>query len=92
MSAHLLQIKVDPSLKEKLQRIAMSKGLNLTSYIKMSLIEASDSEEDLVLTENGFTVREEKRLLRSIEEGEDELAANKLKSFSSMKAALKSLE
>lgn len=92
MSSHLLQIKVEPSLKEKLQRIALSKGLNVTSYIKMTLIEVTEQDADLALTENGFTVREERRLLRSIQEGEREYRKKNGKIYKSMKDALKSLD
>lgn len=92
MSSHLLQIKVEPSLKEKLQRIALSKGLNVTSYIKMTLIEVTEQDADLALTENGFTVREERRLLKSIQEGEREYRRGRSKVFRSMKDALKNLD
>ena len=92
MSPVLIQIKVEPNLKDKLQRIALSKGLNVTSYIKMTLVEASENDADLALTENGFTAREEKRLLKSIQEGEKELIEGKIKGYSSMAVALKSLE
>lgn len=92
MASHLLQIKIEPSLKEKLQRIALSKGLNVTSYIKMTLIEISEKDADLALTENGFTVREERRLLKSLKEGEREYAEGSLKPFDVMEDALKSLE
>lgn len=91
MMLKLLQIKVEPSLKEKLQRIALSKGLNVTSYIKMTLITASEEDADLALTENGFTIREEKRLLKSVQEGEAEYKKKKLKAAPSMSDALKSL-
>lgn len=92
MASNLLQIKVDPSLKAKLQRVALSKGLNMTSYIKMTLIAVSDQDEDLVLTENGFTLREERRLLKSIREGEREYKEKKLESYNSMEDALSSLD
>lgn len=92
MSSHLLQIKVEPSLKEKLQRIALSKGLNMTSYIKMTLIEVSEQDADLALTENGFTVREERRLLKSIEEGERAYRRGEGEIHRSMKDALDSLD
>lgn len=91
MSNHLLQIKVDPSLKEKLQRIALSKGLNVTSYIKFTLVEAAENDGDLALTENGFTVKEERRLLQSIKEGEKEYKKGKLKTYRSMTEAFKTL-
>lgn len=92
ISHHLLQIKIEPSLKEKLQRIAMSKGLNVTSYVKMTLILASEKDDDLILTENGFTVSEEKRLIKSIEEGNKEYKKGKLKEYKSALEAIKTLE
>lgn len=92
MSSHLLQIKVEPTLKEKLQRIALSKGLNVTSYVKMTLVEAAENDSDFAITENGFTVREEKRLLKALREGEGEYREGNLPSYTSMTEALKSLE
>ena len=92
MKPHLLQVKVDPSLKEKLQRIALSKGLTVTSYIKMTLIEASENDSDFALTENGFTVREERRLLKSLREGEKEYEQGDLAVHGDMHNALKNLD
>lgn len=92
MSPHLLQMKVDPSLKEKIQRIALSKGLTMTSYIKMTLVEAVGNDSDFALTDNGFTVKEERRLLKSVQEGEKEYSKGHLKGYESMNDALKSLE
>lgn len=92
MSSHLLQIKIEPTLKQKLQRIALSKGLNITSYIKMTMMSAVAEDADLALTENGFTLGEERRLLKSITEGEKEYKKGKLKKFRSMKDALNSLD
>lgn len=92
MSSHLLQIKIDPALKEKIQRIAISKGLTMTSYIKMTLVSAVGNDSDFALTDNGFTVKEERRLLQSVKEGEKEYKKGRLKAYASMKDALKSLE
>ena len=82
---------MDPQLKVKIQRIALSKGLNVTSYIKMTLIHAAEEDSDFALTQNGFTVREEKRLLKSIDEGEKEVKGKKNKVYSKMADALSSL-
>lgn len=92
MSAHLIQVKVDPTLKEKLHRVALAKGLSMTSYIKMTLVEAAENDGDLALTENGFTVKEERRLLKSIAEGEEDYVRSKLKIYNSMDEAIKSLD
>ncbi len=92
MSSQLLQIKIEPTLKQKLQRIAISKGLNITSYIKMTMIDAVAKDADWTLTENGFTVREERRLLKSVAEGEKEYKKGKLKKFGSMRDAINSLD
>ncbi|EKD93385.1 MAG: hypothetical protein ACD_28C00158G0002 [uncultured bacterium] len=91
-SSSLIQIKVDPSLKEKLKRIALSKGLNVTSYIKMSLIQFSEQEEHLALTENGFTQQEESRIYASIQAGEKLYKSGHLKMETAMAGALKTLE
>lgn len=92
MSSKLLQIKVEPLLKEKVKRIALAKGLNITSYIKMVVIEASEREDQRALTENGFMAGEEKRLAESVKEGRKFIKEGKLKSYKSMKEALRSLE
>lgn len=88
----LIQIKIDPSLKDKIKRIALSKGLNVTSYIKMTLIQNANREEQLALSENGFTEEEEWRLLRSIQAGEKAYQEKKMKAYSSMQDALESLD
>lgn len=91
-SSALIQIKVDPSLKEKLKRIALSKGLNVTSYIKMNLIQMSEQDEHAALTDNGFTEQEESRLMEAIAIGEKAYKWDKIKQYSSMHDALESLE
>lgn len=92
MAAHLIQVKVEPVLKEKLQRIALSKGLNVTAYIKMTLFDVCARDDELALTENGFTAKEEKRILKSIKEGEKEYSENGSKEkHSSMNSVLNSL-
>jgi len=91
MSTHLIQLKIDLSLKEKLQRVAISKGLTVTSYIKMTLTEATENDRDFALTENGFTEREERRLLASIREGQEEYKKGNLEAYNSMEQALKNL-
>lgn len=92
MATKLIQIKMDSSLKEKLQRVALSKGLNMTSYIKMTLIVASEEEEDSLITENGFSVAEEKRLIKSVQKGEEEYKNEKNGRFRTMKEALTDLD
>lgn len=92
MQTSLIQIKVDPTLKDKLKRIALAKGLNITSYIKMTLIHEMEEEEAFELSENGFTFQEEQRLLKSIQKGEKAYRERKLKAYTSMEEALESLD
>lgn len=91
MVPKLLQVKLDTSLKEKLQRIALSKGLKVTSYVRMTLIEAAERDDDEALSENGFSVREEKRLAKSFVEAKKLMKAGKLKKQSSAGAFLRLL-
>lgn len=88
----LLQIKIEPFLKDKITRIALSKGLNVSSYVKMILVEAAEEDEDFALTNNGFTVKEERRLFQSLREGEKLYKKGKLPAYGSMGKALKSLD
>ena len=92
MSQNLLQIKVEAALKEKLQRVARLKGLNLSNYIRMVLIDSARKEAQYELTENGFTKQEEASILTSIKAGEDEIQGKTTQSYDSVTEAIQSLE
>lgn len=92
MHISMVQVRMEQALKEKLKRIALAKGLNVTSYIKMTLIEAAEREDAYAMGENGFILKEEKRLLESIRKGEKAYAEDKLEIFDSMESAMASFD
>ena len=67
MSRISFQAKDD--LQRKLQTIAESKGLNMSSFIRMALTDYTNRELSKV-TENGFTVAEELDILDTIQKDE----------------------
>jgi len=62
----LVQISFAENLVEKIKRIAESKGLNMSAFIKMVLVEKVKEEDRDLLGENGFSEKEEERILKSI--------------------------
>lgn len=64
MSAKLLQVKVDPALKQDLDDVAGYKGIPVTSFIKLTLTEVVRKEKKEMLTANGLTEAEELEILR----------------------------
>lgn len=79
-----LQVRIDPTLKKKAQKIAEQLGMDLSTSIKIFLIQMVrwESIPFEVRTENGFTLREEKKLLQDIEaskmHGKSYASANEL--------------
>lgn len=64
MSAKLLQVKIDPALKQDLDDVAGYKGIPVTSFIKLTLTEVVRKEKKEMLTANGLTEAEELEILR----------------------------
>lgn len=57
-----ISFKADDEFKKKLDRLAKHNGINLSAYIKL-LLTKSVKKELNEITENGFTVAEEMRML-----------------------------
>lgn len=64
MDSKLLQVKVDPALKQDLDDVAHYKGIPVTSFIKLTLTEVVRKEKKEMLTTNGLTEAEELEILR----------------------------
>ncbi len=61
----LLQVALNETLLDKLKRVAKSKGVNTSAYVKFVLVQNIQAEDENMLTENGFNLKEEERLLNS---------------------------
>lgn len=77
MSSHLLQLKVDPSLKKDLSDIAEYKGIPVTSYIKLTLTAVVRKEKKEMFTSNGLTEAEELEILKREKQALAELKKRK---------------
>ena len=90
MNSTLLQLKIDPKLKEVLKMIADYKGISVGSLAKMFLKETARQEQLKMLTENGMTVEEEMEILRISKEAEQGI--NVSPAFDNAKDAVKYLK
>lgn len=80
-----VQFRVDSKTKKDASKIFESLGLDMSTGIKMFLSQVVRKKglPFQVLTENGFTPEQEKRILASIKETEELYKAGKLKTFDS---------
>jgi len=64
-----LQVRIDPKLKKQAQKIAEMLGMDLSTSIKMFLTQMVrwKGMPFEIRTENGFTLRQEQKLLQDIE-------------------------
>ena len=76
---------------EKIKRIAESKGLNMSAFIKMVIVEKIKEEDLDLLGENGFSESEEKRILESISKFNKKKKSGKLKSAKSAEEFLEQI-
>ena len=62
-----ISFKAEQDFKQTLEQLARSKGINTSAYLKLVLTEVMQKELSRV-TENGFTVAEELRILAASKE------------------------
>lgn len=64
-----IQIRTDEKLKRKAQKVLKKLGLDLSSAINMYLVQIVLKEEIpfSIRTENGFTPKQEREMLREVE-------------------------
>lgn len=79
MGTKLLQVRVDPVLKQDLDEVAHYKGIPVTSFIKLTLTEVIRKEKKEMFTMNGLTEAEELEILRREKEFYAEHKKRKLK-------------
>ncbi|GEM_PF-6513704 len=63
MSTALLQLKIEPSLRELLKELADYEGLSLTAYAKTKLKKIVREEKSKIFTENGLLPEQELEIL-----------------------------
>jgi antitoxin component of RelBE/YafQ-DinJ toxin-antitoxin module len=85
MAPQLLQVKIDPLLKDDLKDIAEYKGIPVTAYVKMTLKEAVRKEKRQIFSENGLTEEQEFEILKRGKELKEIYKKGKGKSRSAKK-------
>lgn len=78
--AKLLQVALNETLLDKLKRVAKSKGVNTSAYVKFILVQSIQAEDEYMLTENGFSEKEEKRMLNAWQNIQKERGEHKTQS------------
>lgn len=77
----LLQLTLEENFLDKLKRIAASKGVSAQNFAKYIIAERLKEEDDEMITENGFTKKEEKRILKSFQSLQEEKKGKELESL-----------
>lgn len=78
----LFQLTLEENFLEKLKRIAASKGISAQNFAKYIIAERLKEEDEEMITDNGFTKKEEKKILQSLKSMEEEKKSGKLKKIS----------
>lgn len=79
MAPKLLQVKIQPSLKQDIEEVAEYRGISVTAFVKMTLQETVRKEKKIIFTENGLTEDQELEILRREREALKDYRAGKLK-------------
>ncbi len=87
-----MQVRLSDDLRERLERVAERLEMPLSTLIRTILASFAKKPEMVRLTENGFTVEEEDRILRSLKATEKAIEEGKVETFRSVDEALQSLE
>ena len=66
MSSNLIQIKVNQEFRNKLEDVASEYDLPVSSFIKVVIGDFIRNKRANVLTENGFSEKEEQRIIKSV--------------------------
>lgn len=82
MNSALLQLKIDPALKDDLETLADYKGISLSALAKMILKEMVRQEKKQLLTENGLTLDQELVILQREQEALQDFKKGKCKALS----------
>lgn len=75
----LLQIKVQENFLEKLKRVSSTYNMSVSGFVKFVLSKTMLQEEKLEITENGFLLEEEDRIVKSGKEAQKLKKEGKLK-------------
>ncbi|MBI2611459.1 hypothetical protein HYW54_01795 [Candidatus Gottesmanbacteria bacterium] len=89
---NIVQVRLSDDLRERLERVAERLEMPLSTLIRTILASFAKKPEMVRLTENGFTVEEEDRILRSLKATEKAIEEGKVETFRSVDEALQSLE
>ena len=89
--ASTIQIRIDSKLKKQVHTLFSDLGTDISGAVKMFLIQSVKTKTLAIkgLTENGFTVEEEARILQAVKESYD---PKNQKIFTSVDDLIESLE
>lgn len=88
-----INIRTDDKLKKAAGKIFKDVGLDMSNAVKLFLYQVviTKAIPFPIRTVNGFTVAEEKRMLKDIEEAKKEIKAGKRKLYKSAEEMMKDL-
>lgn len=88
-----INIRIDHNTKEQAKKTLEALGLDLSSGVKLFLksVITTQSIPFDVVTENGYTLREEQEMLNSVRELKEDLKNGKAKTYKSFEELMDSL-
>lgn len=89
---NIVQVRLPDNLKRRLDIIAGNLEVPVSTLIRMILASFSRQPQQVRLTQNGFTIDEEERILQSIAETEKEVKEKKAEVYKSIDEALETLK
>ncbi len=89
---NIIQVRLPDNLKQKLAVIAGNMEVPVSTLIRMILASFSRQPNQVRLTQNGFTIDEEERILQSIAETEKAVKEKKAEVYKSIDEALETLK
>lgn len=91
MKTHLLQIRLSDRLKQRLEKVADSYEVPVSTLVRFIIAEFSHNADRLRITPNGFTLDEEEKILLSERQTDREIQQGKADIFPSFDKALSGL-
>jgi len=89
---NIVQVRLSDDLKDRLERVAERMEMPLSTLIRTILASFAKKPEAVRLTENGFTIEQEERILRSAKATEKAIKERRAEVYRSVDDALEALE
>jgi hypothetical protein len=91
MNNQLLQIKINNIFLDKLKRVSEYYHISVSAFVKQALIKKIEELDEIDITENGFSKKEENRIFESIQSLKKEKKNNSLKEYDSLNELLQAI-